>query len=838
MFFGVHFLFGSVFVWLGLATLGPFWAITAAFIGALHTIELWGHSYAVPILTLEAIFVCTISRWGWADRLSIWVLAYWILLGGPLGFFLLYQLMDFSSETALLITSKQVLNGLLNALLAALIVNLSLYFFPKLRIKKEIKDRASYSGLLHAIFGVLLIFPFLSSEIYDLRNSFKQNLESIIADAEGRIGPVSSNLKTFLELETSHWGVLLSNIELVENNPEIQNFIAKDKSAAPSQIYAVLNDGSRILLYGSDSPIIWSEDENYNFKNNNKSVKGQLLGCLLGNITTLKYLPRNKTTLVFTWSPEKIIHNVDVSFSPENNLRCLPRNNLNLKDNSKNTSVELIRDLSISNNTLRSWLTASVVARINLDYVSPAVLETTRSLKPMVLQIQKETAIMVERLCLLLILIIIGGQILDFLFLQWMEKFSRISEAYIKFRTPPSTYLNLNFQEDRKIVNWLDQFAKVAENAEEDSWLAQQNLKMLLVRASTPVFGTDPEGRIKAWNPALEALSGYGQDEVLGKQLEDFLEAGTETQVALDGQPATDLLIDLRTKAGKSVHLVVSQLHINPSDVTGGQNIGDGNFGIPPIFYFVAQNLNELKVSQAKLIHASRLAALGEMASSFAHEINQPLNVIALSAGSILERAKAGSVPREYLISKAERIEGQALRAGKVIQGIRNYVLEIGDEDLVVFDPVKRFVAAQDLISEQLRLDSVCVHLETPSDPIRIKGRPIMFEQAIVNLLMNSRNAMKENNGSERKINVHFIVKGGDLKILVRDTGPGIPKKNLAQIFDPFFSTNKKNGGSGIGLFMTQTIVNELNGSIKALDVSSGACIEITFPTSSVQTAS
>ena len=170
------------------------------------------------------------------------------------------------------------------------------------------------------------------------------------------------------------------------------------------------------------------------------------------------------------------------------------------------------------------------------------------------------------------------------------------------------------------------------------------------------------------------------------------------------------------------------------------------------------------------------------------------------------------------------------MRAGKIIQGIRNYVLEISDEDIVEFDPVERFAVAQDLISEQLRLDSVRVHLEPPSNPVRIKGRPILFEQAIVNLLTNSRKAMKDNEVSERKISIHFTVEGDDLVILVRDTGPGIPKKNLAKVFDPFYSTNKKDGGSGIGLFMTETIVNELNGSIKALDVSYGACIEIIFP--------
>ena len=829
MFFGVHFLFGSIFVWLALVTLGPFWAITAAFVGALHTIELWGHSYGVLLLTLEAIFVCVISRWDWTDRLSMRVLGYWVLLGGPLSIFLTSQFLDLPLAVALLVASKQVLNSLLNALLASLLINLSLYLFPKLPLPKTTRDRASYSKLLAAVFGVILIVPFLLSEIIEMRNSFRKNLDTIMADAERNIGPVTYNIETFLQLETSHMGALLSNLELVENNPEIHDLV-ETTSTAPSQIYAILNDGSQLLLYGSSSSTIWSEDQIYNFKNNNIPIKDQMIGCILGNIVTLQYLPRNKIALVFTWSPEKIISYFDVRFSSENNVRCLPRNTLSWKDNSKNTSVEVIRDLSLPSDSLRSWLTAFVVARINLDYVLPAVLEVTQPLKPMVLQIQKETATTVKRLCLLTILIIIGGQILDFLFFKWLAKFSRISEAYIKLRTPPYDYLNRDFQEDRKIVNWLDKFAKVAENAEEVSWLAQQNLRMLLAKASTPVFGTDSEGRIKVWNPALEVLSGYKQDEVLGEQLEDFLEEGLKTQVTLDGQPATDVLINLQTKSGRTTHLVVSQLNINPSHDTGDQDIGDSDLDTSPIAYFVAHNLNEFKVTQAKLIHASRLAALGEMASSFAHEVNQPLNVIALSAGSILERAREESVSREYLISKAERIEGQALRAGKIIQGIRNYVLEISDEDIVEFDPVERFAVAQDLISEQLRLDSVCVHLEPPSNPVRIKGRPILFEQAIVNLLTNSRKAMKDNEVSERKISVHFTVEGDDLVILVRDTGPGIPKKNLAKVFDPFYSTNKKDGGSGIGLFMTETIVNELNGSIKALDVSHGACIEIIFP--------
>lgn len=353
------------------------------------------------------------------------------------------------------------------------------------------------------------------------------------------------------------------------------------------------------------------------------------------------------------------------------------------------------------------------------------------------------------------------------------------------------------------------------------------DLRRLLDKAPTPMFGTDTKGRIQAWNPALEILSGFKEVEVLGRPLADFVEKEHSSQVAQDGSQSTYLF---RTKSGRSAYLVVSNLQIDSSGNTGVQKILDRTSDAAPISYFVAQNLDDLKASQAKLIHATRLAALGEMAGSFAHEVNQPLNVIALSAGNLLERAKDESVTKEYLLSKAQRIQSQALRAGKIIQGIRSYVLEIGDEELVEFDPVKGVASAQDLMAEQLRLDSVLVQVDAPSYPIRIKGRPLMFEQAIVNLFMNSMNAMKDIDLSEKIINVSFSIQGRELIVFVKDNGPGIPDEILSHIFAPFFSTNKKDGGTGIGLFMTETIIKELNGSIKALNVSNGACFKMIFP--------
>jgi C4-dicarboxylate-specific signal transduction histidine kinase len=350
------------------------------------------------------------------------------------------------------------------------------------------------------------------------------------------------------------------------------------------------------------------------------------------------------------------------------------------------------------------------------------------------------------------------------------------------------------------------------------------------------VFATDADWKVKIWNPALQEISGYSQDEVLGMPISNLQEGGLGTDLLNENQLKKDLLCDVMTKSGKPVHLVVSQIRAEscetdflPTDENSSSPSGGA-------FYFIAQNLGGLKEAQAKLIHASRLAALGEMASSFAHELNQPLNVIALAAGNLLERAKTEDLSKDLVAVKAERIQSQALRAGKIIHGIRSFVLKIGDEEITEFDPFEQSQTAMELIREQLRIENILVDINPPSVQIKIQGRPILFEQAMLNLLANAKQAMQDAAIFEKKISISFILQDGDLTILVSDTGPGIPKGLSERIFDPFFSTKKDEGGSGIGLYMSRSIIKEMGGTIKATDVVSGACFEIRF--SNVATAS
>lgn len=834
MFFGVNFLFGSVFVWLAMFTLGASWAIAVAFIGALHTVELWGHGYALFLFTMEAVLVCSLSRMGSTSRASILVLLYWVVFGVPMALLLYTQALDLPWSTSLLIASKQTLNGLLNVMIATLAFTSILFFYPALRIPKRWKDTNSYSGLLQAIFGLAFLFPILLSEFYELqKRSFQRYVSDELAQAEINVRRSSQNTATFLKLETVFWGTSLSETNVADDIKKIEQLVEADTSAAPSHVYTVMNDGSLRLIYGQATSLQELTLPVQVLRDTQEKQMSFLLGCHEGQFMSLFAPGRGGNLLAFIWQAETA---KSISYSQHataSEIKCVSGSFEELNGNSSDISVVVLRDTDPSIPALRSWLGASVQAQTKFGSLSHALLQVSHPLKKNILQVQQDTFTAVQRLCFLAMLIILGGQILDVLFRKWVAKFARISEGYLKNRKPPASSINPNFREDRAISVWLDRFAKAVEHEEQSKEQAQQKFSLLLAKVLTPVFATDSAGKIKVWNPALQGLTGYSEDEVLGKAISDFIKQSPDSFVANCTQQAAELLFDLTTKTGKTVPLVISKLGIEKGEIghvlTSTEKVDPAG----STSYFIAQNLGGLKEAQAKLLHASRLAALGEMASSFAHELNQPLNVIALAAGGVAERVKFGEVPKEYLIAKAERIEAQALRAGRVIQGIRNFVLEIGDEDIVEFDPVVRTKSAIDLIREQLRLENVIVYINAPSSEIKIKGRPILFEQAMVNLLVNAKQALERQALSERKVSVTFSVHEGELTILVQDTGPGIVKQNLEQVFEPFFSTKKDKGGSGVGLYMTRSVIEELHGTIRAKSVASGACFEIKFPTAS-----
>ncbi|WP_198950957.1 sensor histidine kinase, partial [Actibacterium pelagium] len=248
----------------------------------------------------------------------------------------------------------------------------------------------------------------------------------------------------------------------------------------------------------------------------------------------------------------------------------------------------------------------------------------------------------------------------------------------------------------------------------------------------------------------------------------------------------------------------------------------------------VGQDITELKKSQAQVIHSSKLATLGEMATSVAHELNQPLNVIRLAAGNCRMRLESNAASEAYLENKLERIEEQTARAASIIDHMRMFgrkTLESATE----IDIASTIRNALDLVGEQLRLSGIEVVLDLPEQSdVYALGHAIQMEQVILNLITNSRDAILQKNSDVKRISIKQEIEGDEVKIRISDTGGGIPEKVLARIFEPFFTTKEIGRGTGLGLSVSYGIVNDMKGSIETWNEENGACTLIRLPVNQV----
>jgi signal transduction histidine kinase len=239
------------------------------------------------------------------------------------------------------------------------------------------------------------------------------------------------------------------------------------------------------------------------------------------------------------------------------------------------------------------------------------------------------------------------------------------------------------------------------------------------------------------------------------------------------------------------------------------------------------QQERERKEATAQIIQSSKLATLGEMSTSVAHELNQPLNVIRMAAGNIRRRISKGTSDPEYLNGKLIRVEGQVARAAAIIDHMRMFG-RVSLEDPIPIDSRTVVMNALDLTGAQLRMDGIEMVIELAEGGLFILGYAIQMEQVILNLLSNARDAM---DGRDiKKITVRVFGGHEDAHIILEDTGGGIPRDVLPHIFEPFYTTKEVGKGPSLGLSVSYDIIHDMNGAIVAKNIDDGARFTITLP--------
>jgi two-component system NtrC family sensor kinase len=241
----------------------------------------------------------------------------------------------------------------------------------------------------------------------------------------------------------------------------------------------------------------------------------------------------------------------------------------------------------------------------------------------------------------------------------------------------------------------------------------------------------------------------------------------------------------------------------------------------------IEETVRLLQEKNAQLIESEKLASIGVLASGVAHEINNPLANISLTAETILDAGK--DIPEEELKRLTKDIIEQTERAQAVVVNLLGYARAQKDErweDVEVGEALARSLR---LISHHIALHDVTLNDESGGPPLIVKGNRGKLEQVFVNIMVNALHAMEK--GGTLTLRVHPDETGGYALIEFKDTGPGILLDNLQKVFDPFYTTKSMGEGTGLGLYVSYGIVRDHGGDIEVESIpGAGALFRVMLP--------
>jgi PAS domain S-box-containing protein len=239
------------------------------------------------------------------------------------------------------------------------------------------------------------------------------------------------------------------------------------------------------------------------------------------------------------------------------------------------------------------------------------------------------------------------------------------------------------------------------------------------------------------------------------------------------------------------------------------------------------RNAEEQSAMQAERAQsASRLITMGEMASSVAHELNQPLTAITNYCNGLVSRIKSKQIAEDDVLAALDKTARQAQRAGQIIQRIRSFVKR-SEPNRTLSDVSVMVSEALELGEIELRRRNVRLSHYVAARLPHLMVDPILIEQVLVNLLRNAAESVEQANRApgERSVELRVLPKQVEnqpvVEFTVVDTGAGLPPEVLERLYEAFFST--KPDGMGIGLNLCRSIVESHQGRMQAENIYNGA---------------
>jgi C4-dicarboxylate-specific signal transduction histidine kinase len=213
-----------------------------------------------------------------------------------------------------------------------------------------------------------------------------------------------------------------------------------------------------------------------------------------------------------------------------------------------------------------------------------------------------------------------------------------------------------------------------------------------------------------------------------------------------------------------------------------------------------------------RMTHLTRVNTMGEMASSIAHEVNQPLTAVATYAQACRRMVEGGSVETPEVVDVLVRIGEEALRAGEIIHRLRNLVRR-HESERVECDLRQLLEEIANLASVDARMNEVELQFIIPSETPPILADGVQIQQVVLNLIRNGIDAMADIAPAQRPLEVRVTpLDGAEVQVSVSDQGCGIPEGREEALFDPFFTSKK--AGLGLGLNISRSIISSHGGRL------------------------
>jgi PAS domain S-box-containing protein len=236
-----------------------------------------------------------------------------------------------------------------------------------------------------------------------------------------------------------------------------------------------------------------------------------------------------------------------------------------------------------------------------------------------------------------------------------------------------------------------------------------------------------------------------------------------------------------------------------------------------------------LRQAQADLAHVNRVTTMGELTASLAHEVNQPIAAAVTNANTCLRWLAAGTPNVEEARAAAMRIVKDGTRAAEIVARIRSlFKKDSTKHELVDVNEVIREMVV--LLHTEAVRDSISIRLDLAAGPPLLMADRVQLQQVLLNLMVNSFDAMKDMEGTRELAIKSHRVQNDEVLISVSDTGIGLPPQHEDQIFNAFFTT--KGQGTGMGLSISRSIIVSHGGRLWATGNSGrGATFQFTLPT-------